>query len=194
MVHPESPTLDRLVGGVRTAIAEHTMELEIVQAVRDCLSESLDAGLGLDPRFCEPREERYVMYPIYIAPDGAFSIASAVWGVGQSTPIHDHGVWGVVGILAGIEHEVRFDRIGDRLEATAEADFAPGQSVVCCTNESDLHQVACGSDEACVGIHVYGGDIGTRQRHQFDARSGSARPFVSVWPWLEVPQPNSAER
>lgn len=187
MIHPECPELNDLVRGIRSTLALHSREDDIVRLVVSQLGEALDRGLVLDPRFTAPVAERYVMYPLYVAEDRSFSIASAVWGVGQATPIHDHGVWGVVGIWSGIEHEVRFERTPNGLSAVGEADFLPGDSVICCTREYDLHQVSCGSGEPCVGIHVYGGDIGTHQRHKFDLETGTAEPFVSRWPWLLPP-------
>jgi hypothetical protein len=32
-----------------------------------------------------------------------FSIVSFVWGAGQATPVHDHTVWGLIGVLRGAE-------------------------------------------------------------------------------------------
>ena len=40
----------------------------------------------------------------------AFSIASAVWNVGQGTPVHGHETWGVVGIYCGVEVETRYEK------------------------------------------------------------------------------------
>jgi 3-mercaptopropionate dioxygenase len=50
----------------------------------------------------------HVTYPLYVAPDDSWSMASVVWDVGQRTPVHSHETWGVVGIYSGIEHEVRY--------------------------------------------------------------------------------------
>jgi hypothetical protein len=39
---------------------------------------------------------------------------------------------------------------------------------VCCTTDDDVHRVACGSDEPCIGIHVYGANIGALSRRRYD--------------------------
>src|SRR5215470_4899695 len=40
---------------------------------------------------------------------GTFSIVGLVWRPGQSTRIHDHITWCVVGVLQGAEHEDLYD-------------------------------------------------------------------------------------
>jgi predicted metal-dependent enzyme (double-stranded beta helix superfamily) len=40
-------------------------------------------------------------------------VVSFVWAPGQGTPIHDHRVWGLVGVLRGAETSERFVRQGD---------------------------------------------------------------------------------
>jgi predicted metal-dependent enzyme (double-stranded beta helix superfamily) len=122
------------------------------------------------------------MYPLWVSEDSRLSIAAAVWNVGQRTPIHDHGTWGVIGILDGRELEVRYApsesgppiRLDERL-------LGPGEVVVCCTTDQDLHAVACASEVPCVGIHVYGADIGTLPRRTYEPTTGSVRGFVSRW-------------
>jgi len=36
----------------------------------------------------------HVTYPLFIAPDDSWSMASVVWDVGQRTPVHSHETWG----------------------------------------------------------------------------------------------------
>ena len=128
---------------------------------------------------------------VWVAPDGAFSIAAAVWNVGQVTPVHDHGTWGVIGIYGGVEHEIRYRLAAQpgpgRLSLLSERDIAAGQVIVCCTSDQDIHRVSCGSNVPCVGIHVYGADIGTIPRHVYDPETGQARTFVSAWTALDDP-------
>ena len=42
------------------------------------------------------------------APNGEWSIYTICWHPGQYTPVHDHGTWGVVGVLKGnlFEHQM----------------------------------------------------------------------------------------
>src|SRR5699024_3984397 len=95
----------------------------------------------------KPNSEHYVMYPVYVAPDQSFSIASAVWDVNQSTPPHDHGTWGVIGIVEGTEHEIRYMPNEASGKITREGDHLHYEEsvTVCCTSDQDLHEVSCAS-------------------------------------------------
>src|SRR5690606_31125095 len=116
--------------------------------------------------------------------DGSFSIASAVWNVGQETPIHDHGTWGVIGIWSGVEREHRFAKPEQdgQVPVFLEERLLPAGSVeVCCTTDQDIHRVAAATDEPCIGIHVYGGDIGSLPRRWYNAETGEVKYFTSTW-------------
>ena len=83
-------------------------EYALTAAVRDELTATLAAGFDLPEDRTRPDPDRYVMYPLHVDPGGRFSIASAVWNVGQGTPVHGHETWGVVGIYSGVEVETRY--------------------------------------------------------------------------------------
>jgi len=134
------------------------------------------------------KERGYAMYPVHVADDGTFSIAAMVLDTGQVTPIHDHGTWGVIGIYKGAEHEERFLREENvPLDQPASVQILPSNDVsagkvhICCTSDKDIHRVSCGTNEPCVGIHVYGADIGTMQRRSYQLETGIAKAFVSGW-------------
>src|SRR6202007_255413 len=45
----------------------------------------------------------YQQYLLFCDPLERFSVVSFVWGPGQQTPVHDHTVWGMIGMLRGAE-------------------------------------------------------------------------------------------
>src|ERR1700760_1935599 len=51
---------------------------------------------------------RYRQYLLYADPLDRFSIVSFVWGPNQATPVHDHRVWGLIGVLRGEEVSVGY--------------------------------------------------------------------------------------
>ena len=182
-------SMQRFVDSVRGAVREGGGEEVVTEKVAALLRSLLREGDVLDPRYTKPKTDSYVLYPIWVEPDGSFSIASAVWDVGQVTPVHDHGTWGVIGIYRGVEHEARFRRgsgAGAMFHQTDERDIEPREVIVCCTSDQDIHKVACGSDVPCVGIHVYGADIGTIRRHVYNIQTGEVRTFVSGWTAIEA--------
>src|SRR5215813_12707552 len=50
-------------------------------------------------------QQHYARNAIHIAPSGNLSLFALVWLPGQWTPVHDHGSWGVVGVVRGVLEE-----------------------------------------------------------------------------------------
>ncbi|MGQ0544307.1 MAG: hypothetical protein ACT4P3_03120 [Betaproteobacteria bacterium] len=60
----------------------------------------------LPEEFARPSPESYRQYLLHCDPLESFSVVSFVWMPGQKTPIHDHTVWGLVGVMRGQERPV----------------------------------------------------------------------------------------
>jgi hypothetical protein len=91
-----------------------------------------------------------------------FSIVSFVWGPGQRTPIHDHRVWGLVGVLRGAELSTDYTRTQEGvLAAHKEERLEPGTIIALHLNRRDTHTIRNAfKDRVSVSIHVYGANIG----------------------------------
>lgn len=183
-VTAEVPEVAAFARTVRGLVDAGLDEVTLTGRIRDALEQLLATGFDLPAALTRPDPERYVMYPLHVEPDGAFSIASAVWNVGQGTPVHGHETWGVVGIFRGTEVETRYAKptVADTpLQRQATEEWGAGQVTVCCTTDDDVHQVRCGGDQPVVGIHVYGADIGTLPRRSYDPETGAVHWFTSRW-------------
>jgi len=135
----------------------------------------------LPEAFAQPDPTRYCQYLLHLDPAQRFSIVSFVWGPGQATPIHDHRVWGLVGVLRGAELVQGFARDAEgALRATADPHIlSAGQVEPIAPSLGDIHRVANAHDDrVSISIHVYGGDIGTIERATY-APDGSSKRFVS---------------
>lgn len=178
------PGIETFADTVARLVAEGLDERTLTSRIRDELEAALAAGLELPEAVTRPDPVRYVMYPLHVADDGSFSIASAVWDVGQGTPVHGHETWGVVGIHSGVEVETRYEKPAAPdvpLVPEGTDEWGAGQVTVCCTTDDDVHQVRCGGDRPVVGIHVYGADIGTLPRRGYDPDTGAVHWFTSRW-------------
>ncbi|MEH7346622.1 hypothetical protein V7122_22500 [Bacillus sp. JJ1532] len=157
-------------------------EVSITQKVAVRMKEIMFMDEVIPEIYRKPNPDKYTLYPVYVAPDNSFSIASAVWDVGQSTPIHNHGTWGVIGIVQGGEHEIHYEvTTGAAPVKISEQTLEKGDVVVCCTSDQDIHKVSCATKEPCVGIHVYGGNIGEIERRVFDPLTGVDTIVVTAW-------------
>lgn len=178
-----TPELKSFIKDLDVIVKQGGSEETLTQSVAERMEELLKHKDILPSNLMQPNPDHYVMYPVYVAPDKSFSIASAVWGINQSTPPHDHGTWGVIGIVQGAEHEIRYtpDNGSNKLIREGDHLLREGEVVVCCTTDQDLHEVSCASSVPCVGLHIYGGDIGIIERRMYNAETGEVKTFVSEW-------------
>ncbi len=177
--------LQDFIADVERVLADTDDQYEITERIAPSLSALLDSGYRLPPEFVRPSPTRHQNYPLYIAPDDSWSLVSVVWNVGQRTPVHGHEMWGVVGIYSGSEREIRYlkpaaDAVGP-LTSAGEHVWHRGEVTVCCTTDDDVHSVVAEGDEPTIGIHVYGGNIGTMSRPSYDPATGEVHRFVSGW-------------
>ncbi len=132
----------------------------------------------------------YHQYLLHCDARERFSVVSFVWGPGQKTPIHDHTVWGLVGVLRGAEccDEYAWPRPGERMHASGSHRIDPGQVDKVSPTIGDIHVVSNAfTDRASISIHVHGANIGAVQRHVFDGATGATRPFVSGYHNTSLP-------
>jgi 3-mercaptopropionate dioxygenase len=141
------------------------------------------------PESCaKPDETSYRQYLLHCDPLERFSIVSFVWGPGQKTPIHDHTVWGLVGVLRGAEIERRYVRRGNTFVAGDEERLGPGSVARLSPADGDVHQVSNAfSAQVSISVHIYGANIGKVARHVFDRETGIPKTFISGYSNSEVP-------
>lgn len=141
------------------------------------------------PQACaRPDPQGYRQYLLHCDPLERFSVVSFVWGPGQRTPVHDHTVWGLVGVLRGAELCTEYLPHGDRVMAAGrEHTMRRGMIEAVSPTVGDWHVVANAlADRPSVSIHVYGANIGAVRRHRLDEQ-GRIVDFVSGYSAAEVP-------
>lgn len=148
-------TLTDLVAAVRRTTSVRTGWTDTAELVADQLRAHLPGPeiLTSDQRLGEP--DRVAGHLLHVEPDGAFSLLGLVWRPGQTTRIHDHITWCVVGVLSGIEHEELFD---EALNPIGTRDNPPGE-VSGFAPPGDIHRIRNVGDEIAISLHIYGTDI-----------------------------------
>ncbi len=134
----------------------------------------------LPDEFARPHPQYYQQYLLHADSLERFSVVSFVWGPGQITPIHNHTVWGLVGVLRGAEYSQRYTKENGRLIETGDAEkFSPGDVDAVSPAVGDLHRVSNAfEDQVSISIHVYGANIGSVQRSVF-YEDGTSKVFIS---------------
>lgn len=178
-----NPLLEIFIEDVARLVKDEKEEEIVTKKVAERMRELLKEEDVIPEQFKLPNLDKYTLYPLYISPDNCFSIASAVWDVGQLTPVHDHGTWGVIGIIQGKEDKVHYEvsSNGGPLKKLMHRELRTGDVAICCTSEQDVHQVSCASQVPCVGIHVYGGNIGELKRHVYDPETSEKNAIITAW-------------
>ena len=164
-----------------TADAAAASESWTLSRIEPLMRDLLAHDDWLPDEFAQRHPQYYQQYLLYGDPRERFSVVSFVWGPGQRTPIHDHTVWGVVGVLRGAEYGQRY-RVGAHgLQAVGDEErLLPGDVALVSPTLGDIHRVRNALDDAVsISVHVYGGNIGRVRRHVFDEASGATREFVS---------------
>lgn len=171
------------VAQLRTWAAQFTDEQTLLHAARPALQQLIATDDWLPAAYAVPSSTRYQQYLLHADPEGRFSVVSFVWGPGQETPIHDHTVWGLIGMLRGAERSQTYhwQESGDgrRLVPGEKTILQPGDVDVVSPNLGDIHRVSNDyQDSVSVSIHVYGADIGTVERSVY-TEDGTQKRFIS---------------
>lgn len=176
-----SDALPRFVAALSSLLDQHPDEARIRAEAGGLLAELVGRDDWLPPSHAVPGTDRYRQYPLHIDAAGRFAIVSFVWGPGQSTPIHDHTVWGLIGMLRGAEYSQGYRFAGPQklVAAGLPVRLEPGEVEAVSPAIGDIHRVHNAFDDrVSISIHVYGADIGRVSRSTY-GDDGSRRTFVS---------------
>jgi predicted metal-dependent enzyme (double-stranded beta helix superfamily) len=172
---------DTFISGMDSLVETTRDEATLLERARPMLSELITHDDWLAPEHAKPGET-YRQYLLHRDPKGRYAVLSFVWGPGQVTPIHDHTVWGLVGVMRGAELCCEYERNaeGRVVPAGCEHVLKAGQIEAVSPTVGDIHTVANAlADQPSISIHVYGADIGAVKRHWYDASTGEAHDFIS---------------
>jgi 3-mercaptopropionate dioxygenase len=175
--------LSGFVRDCEAVIAEIDGAAERVTAVAPFmqrLAASADQFLSADHYRSD--SEHYARNAIHIAPSGDLSLFALVWLPGQWTPVHDHGAWGVVGIVRGVLEERSYmSASGDiaadtgiRLRRGGVILLNPGSVSSFVPNPDHIHMTGVPKErETCVSLHLYGRNMNSF--HVYDVAAGTRR-------------------
>jgi len=146
------------------------------------LQELVSQDDWLPEQYAQPHPQYYQQYLLHADPQDRYSVVSFVWGPGQKTPIHNHTVWALIGMLRGAERAENFalNEEGTPMQALSTDVLEPGTVETLAPDTGDIHRVSnLYDDRVSISIHVYGGNIGRISRHVFDADSSKRKHFIS---------------
>lgn len=173
-----------------TRLADRLDRPDTLSEIRELLKTLIARDDWLPDACAQPHPEFYQQYLLHCDPLERFSVVSFVWGPGQRTPIHNHGVWGFIGMLRGAERGQRYISNGGA-GYVAQGDYETleaGDIDFVSPSTGDWHVVENAlSDRPSISIHVYGANIGAVRRQVYDPAGRQLKPFVSGYSLDSVP-------
>ena len=180
----ESYAVKDFIADAEPAVGQGGEAVEVLRRLKPLLTRLVQGADSVPEAAFATRSDRFAMNLLHLPADKAFSVVGGVWTPGQTTPIHDHLTWALVGIYGGQEREALFRRVDDgsdpkraNLEMVSERSNGKGHVTV--LGEAGIHRVDNPFNEPAYSIHVYGRDIGPTERHSYDPATGEISKFVS---------------
>jgi predicted metal-dependent enzyme (double-stranded beta helix superfamily) len=182
----QASVLDRFIARSVEYSRAHPAPADCVLAVAPLMLELLEgASTFLEPQHFRSDAQHYARNLIYAAPDKSVSLYALVWLPGQWTPIHDHGSWGVVGVLEGVLEERNYVRLSPDRAADHDIELARGGVILLAKgavtsfvpNPDHIHVTGVPEGRArAVSLHLYGRtmtnfnvyDVATRSRRRIE--------------------------
>jgi 3-mercaptopropionate dioxygenase len=183
-VQLEGYTLQDFTQDVDRIVRGYPSEAAILLHLKPALEKLVSSPDSVPTEAFTPRKDRFAMNLLQMPDDEAYSIIGGVWHPGQTTPIHDHLTWALIGVYEGEEREALFRRIDDGsnpklagIQQISERVNKKGHVTV--LGHSGIHRVDNISLKPTTSVHIYGRDIGNAERHSYDPVTGEISRFVS---------------
>jgi predicted metal-dependent enzyme (double-stranded beta helix superfamily) len=161
-----SPALEAFITEATARSRLQTDPADCVLALAPLMLDLIDqAGTFLEPQHYRSSAAGYSRNLVYDAPDASLSLYSIVWLPGQWTPVHDHGSWGVVGVIEGVLEERSYVRLSPDRGADEGIDLARGGTVLLrhgavtsfVPNPDHIHVTGVPAERSrAVSLHLYG--------------------------------------
>ncbi|MGY4495101.1 cysteine dioxygenase [Pseudomonas sp. TE3610] len=185
--HPER--LRAFIGALAELLDSDPREGDKLHRGGQLLHQLVSFDDWLPDEYAQPSPERYQQFLLHADSRQRFSVVSFVWGPGQQTPIHDHRVWGLIGMLRGAEDSQNYTRTdsGALVPDGAPIRLLPGDVEPLSPRIGDIHQVSNAfADQVSISIHVYGANIGAVHRAVYQP-DGSEKLFISGYSNTTLP-------
>ncbi|MEN9220175.1 MAG: hypothetical protein Q6J68_05075 [Thermostichales cyanobacterium SZTDM-1c_bins_54] len=96
---------------------------------------------------------------LYDEPDYPFTLQTVVWAPGQGSPVHGHGTWAMVALMAGQQEHRFWQQAADQLTPTGTCTLAAGDVLL--MSSTTCHQVNVSPGSPAISLNLYGpGGVG----------------------------------
>lgn len=104
--------VDDLAGAVASVLDRNLSEEESISAMQPAMDRFLARAGELPASASEADADGGAIgHLLHADPDERFHILSVVFPPGTSSGTHEHGCWGIIGYVAGLDEETRYRRV-----------------------------------------------------------------------------------
>lgn len=145
-----------LIEDLRVIVASGPVGFEEIARIQETVRKRLPAMRATGLHEMHDGPGRYMLYKDR---DLGFVIMMMVWGPGSKTPIHDHGTWGVEGVLRNTIAVTSYTRCEVDPEEVAQMILPEGSVTFVLPPDFDRHVVEHYAGDQSITIHVYGKEL-----------------------------------
>lgn len=159
--------VEQLIADCRAAVQEDTPQLAVKEVLDRAVREPAAVLAALPAEWAGAT-------PLYAGDD--VCILHVVWAPGMTIRPHDHLMWAAIGLYAGQEDNTFYRRAGGRMERSGGKELRTGDVLL--LGDDVVHAVANPLGRYTGAIHVYGGDLTTKQgRIEWDDATQCEVPY-----------------
>ncbi len=142
---------------------------------------------GWLPELCrQPIPGKAASYALLRSRDPEYVLFSMVLSAGESTKVHNHLAWGLIGLWQGRQFEVQYRRVDDgtkpdyaEILETHRQTLELGDITRLLPPLDDIHIISTLSETPSISIHLLGNDLGRIPRQLFCPEERRAETFIS---------------
>jgi predicted metal-dependent enzyme (double-stranded beta helix superfamily) len=163
-----APTYDlaHFIRDVEALLDRHPSVPMTIKEVSSLLGRLVHDTRWLPAEYRSPIQDSYARYILHRDRTNRFVVLSLVWLPGQSTPIHDHSTWGVMGLVENELEEVGYERLDDgsrenyaELRETKGRMVGAGSVSYVLPPYEEIHRIGNPTNRPSLSLHVYGRDL-----------------------------------
>ena len=179
--------LDQFISDAERVVDRCAEPADCVLEIAPLMHRLLSGDRGfLKPQHFKDDPDHYARNAVHLGDGDGLSLYALVWNPGQWTPVHDHGTWGVVGVVRGVLEERNFIRLDHKATGDDNIELVRGGPILLCDgtvttfvpNPDHIHKTGVPDDrEQTVSLHLYGRTMDNFYTYDVDA---GTRKLINV--------------
>ncbi|ELR99260.1 hypothetical protein [Gloeocapsa sp. PCC 73106] len=130
-----------------------------LKIIRSLVRRLLMSSYWLQSKYTKPSADTgWSVLKLYDEPYFPFTVQTALWLPGQVSPIHNHGTWGVVAVIAGAEKNTFWQSSDEseskNVKAVSEHTLTSGDVISFAPDV--IHSIETVGDQPTLTFNVYG--------------------------------------